>query len=72
MLFQTPPFLKKDLPRLRDFLAFLPPEKPVAFEFRHETWRDVEVHEALRSRNAARFRASRVALVATARCTTTP
>ena len=29
------------------------PERPVAFEFRHETWRDEEVHEALRGRNAA-------------------
>lgn len=53
VLFQTPPFLKKDVPRLRAFLALLPPERPVAFEFRHETWRDEEVHEALRSRNAA-------------------
>jgi uncharacterized protein YecE (DUF72 family) len=25
----------------------------VAFEFRHETWRDEEVYETLRSRNAA-------------------
>ena len=25
----------------------------MALEFRHETWRDEEVHEALRSRNAA-------------------
>ena len=53
VLFQTPPFLKKDVARLRAFLALLPPERPVAFEFRHETWRDEEVHEALRSRNAA-------------------
>jgi uncharacterized protein YecE (DUF72 family) len=53
VLFQTPPFLKKDVARLRDFLGFLPPGRPAAFEFRHETWRDEEVHEALRSRNAA-------------------
>jgi uncharacterized protein YecE (DUF72 family) len=53
VLFQTPPFLKKDLGRLRDFLGFLPPGHPVAFEFRHETWRDEDVREALRSRNAA-------------------
>ena len=53
VLFQTPPFLRKDGARLRDFLAFLPPAHPVAFEFRHETWRDEEVHEALRGRNAA-------------------
>jgi len=53
VLFQTPPFLKKDTSRLRAFLALLPPGHPVAFEFRHETWRDEEVHAALRERNAA-------------------
>jgi uncharacterized protein YecE (DUF72 family) len=53
VLFQTPPFLRKDVARLRDFLAFLPPGRPVAFEFRHETWRDDAVYEALRGRNAA-------------------
>jgi uncharacterized protein YecE (DUF72 family) len=53
VLFQTPPFLKKDLARLRDFLGFLPAGHPVAFEFRHESWADEEVREALRERNAA-------------------
>ncbi len=53
VLFQTPPFLQKDLGRLKAFLAALPPERPVAFEFRHESWFDEEVHAALRSRNAA-------------------
>ena len=53
VLFQTPPFFRKDADRLRRFLDLLPAGHPVAFEFRHETWRDDEVHEALRSRNAA-------------------
>jgi uncharacterized protein YecE (DUF72 family) len=53
ILFQTPPFLKKDIGRLRSFLDLLPRERPFAFEFRHETWRDDEVHETLRGRNAA-------------------
>ena len=53
VLFQLPPFLKKDAERLRAFLTLVPAERPVAFEFRHETWRDEEVHEALRSRNAS-------------------
>ena len=53
VLFQTPPFLRKDASRLREFLALLPPGHPVAFEFRHETWRDEEVHAVLRERNAA-------------------
>jgi len=53
VLFQTPPFLKKDAPRLRAFLDLLPGERPVAFEFRHASWRDDEVYQTLRARNAA-------------------
>ncbi len=53
VLFQTPPFLKKDLARLRGFLELLPEGQSAAFEFRHESWRDEEVFEALRKRNAA-------------------
>jgi uncharacterized protein YecE (DUF72 family) len=53
VFFQTPPFLKKDVGRLRAFLELLPAGRPVAFEFRHETWLDDEVYAALRARNAA-------------------
>jgi uncharacterized protein YecE (DUF72 family) len=53
ILFQTPPLLKKDVARLKAFLELLPRERAFAFEFRHETWRDDEVHEALRARDAA-------------------
>ncbi|HUL79454.1 MAG TPA: DUF72 domain-containing protein [Vicinamibacteria bacterium] len=53
VLFQTPPFLRRDIGRLRDFLGFLPAGRPVAFEFRHETWRDDEVYATLKSANAA-------------------
>jgi uncharacterized protein YecE (DUF72 family) len=52
LLFQLPPFLKKDLPRLSDFLAALPPGPRIAFEFRHASWQDDEVHQALRARAA--------------------
>ena len=52
-LFQLPPNLKKDLPRLADFLALLPPASRAAFEFRHESWFDDEVFAALRSAGAA-------------------
>ncbi len=38
VLFQTPPFLKKDTERLRGFLEGLPPGIPAAFEFRHASW----------------------------------
>jgi uncharacterized protein YecE (DUF72 family) len=53
ILFQLPPFLRKDLPRLKDFLAALPPSLRVAMEFRHESWQDDEVYAALRERGAA-------------------
>lgn len=52
LLFQLPPYLKKDLPRLQDFLAQLPPGHRVAFEFRHASWQDEEVYAALRDRAA--------------------
>jgi len=52
ILFQLPPFLKKDLPRLKNFLALLPSGARAAFEFRNESWQDSEVHETLRSHGA--------------------
>ena len=53
ILFQLPPNLKKDLPRLRDFLALLPPRRRVAFEFRHQSWFDDEVFALLQRNQAA-------------------
>ncbi len=53
LLFQLPPNLKKDVERLTRFLELLPADLPVAFEFRHDSWRDDEVHEALRAHGAA-------------------
>ena len=53
VLFQLPPFLKKDSERLRQFLRILPPDHPIGFEFRHESWCDEEVYDMLRSRNVA-------------------
>ena len=52
VLFQLPPFSRKDMPKLRDFLKVLP-RHPVAFEFRHETWFDDEVYSVLRDHDAA-------------------
>ena len=52
-LFQLPPFLKKDLPRLNEFLAVLPADHRATFEFRHESWFDGEVYAALRAAGAA-------------------
>jgi uncharacterized protein YecE (DUF72 family) len=53
LLFQLPPSLKKDLPRLDGFLASLPPKAPAAFEFRHPSWFDAEVYERLRRHGKA-------------------
>ncbi|HQR54226.1 MAG TPA: DUF72 domain-containing protein [Burkholderiales bacterium] len=50
LLFQLPPYLKKDVPRLRAFLDLLPDGTRAAFEFRNASWQDEEVYEALRSR----------------------
>jgi uncharacterized protein YecE (DUF72 family) len=52
LLFQLPPYLKKDLPRLRDFLYLVPANTRAAFEFRHASWQDDEVYETLRGRGA--------------------
>jgi uncharacterized protein YecE (DUF72 family) len=53
VLFQLPPNLKKDVPRLDAFLALLPPDHRAAFEFRNETWFDDDVYSALKAAGAA-------------------
>ncbi len=52
-LFQLPPNLKKDLPRLAAFLDVLPPDRRCAFEFRHASWFEEDVFETLRVKGAA-------------------
>jgi len=53
VLFQLPPFLKKDLPRLNEFLSLLPDGHRAAFEFRNSSWFDDEVYAALKSAGAS-------------------
>jgi uncharacterized protein YecE (DUF72 family) len=53
VLYQLPPFLKKDLPRLADFLAVLPQGHGAAFEFRNDSWFADEVYDALKRAGAA-------------------
>ncbi len=53
ILFQCPPDLKKDIDRLRAFLALLPGERRFTVEFRHESWFDDEVMAELRARDVA-------------------
>jgi uncharacterized protein YecE (DUF72 family) len=56
LLFQLPPFMRKDVPLLRAFLETLPQgaDRPrCAFEFRHASWFDDEVWQALRDHRAS-------------------
>jgi len=53
VLFQLPPFLKKDLPRLSEFLRLLPDGHRAAFEFRNDSWFDDDVYDALKAAGAA-------------------
>jgi uncharacterized protein YecE (DUF72 family) len=53
LLFQLPPNFKKDVARLREFLALLPSKRRAAFEFRHPSWFDNDVFELLRHHRAA-------------------
>jgi len=52
LLFQLPPYLKKDIPRLQDFLKLLPKGCRSAFEFRHQSWFDDELFALLRDHQA--------------------
>ena len=53
VLFQLPPFMKKDLPRLSEFLRLLPEGHAAAFEFRNASWFADDVYAALEAAGAA-------------------
>jgi uncharacterized protein YecE (DUF72 family) len=53
LLFQLPPFLRKDVPRLTEFLAQAPAGVRIAMEFRHVSWFDEDTWEALRAHGAS-------------------
>ena len=53
VLYQLPPFLKKDLPRLSEFLAVLPPAHGAAFEFRNDSWFADDVYAELQRAGAS-------------------
>ena len=56
VLFQLPPFSKQDLPKLQAFLGILREQAPglrPAFEFRHTSWFEPGVFQALREAGAA-------------------
>lgn len=53
LLFQLPPNFKKDVPRLKEFLKALGKTSRSAFEFRHASWFDAEIFDALRKHRCA-------------------
>jgi uncharacterized protein YecE (DUF72 family) len=53
VLFQLPPFFKKDLGALDEFLSTLPAGIRAAMEFRHESWLDPSVYARLEARDVA-------------------
>jgi uncharacterized protein YecE (DUF72 family) len=53
ILFQLPPFLRKDLGVLEAFLATVPAGLRAAVEFRHASWLADDVYEVLRRHDAA-------------------
>jgi uncharacterized protein YecE (DUF72 family) len=53
VLFQLPPNLKKDLPRLTAFLRLFPEDHRAAFEFRDASWFADDVYDALKGAGAA-------------------
>lgn len=53
ILFQLPPFLRKDASRLNNFLKLLPKKVKSTFEFRHESWFDEEIFGILRAKEYA-------------------
>jgi uncharacterized protein YecE (DUF72 family) len=53
ILFQLPPNMKVELERLKEFLAKLPRGPRYTVEFRHESWFDDAVFQALREHDVA-------------------
>jgi uncharacterized protein YecE (DUF72 family) len=53
VLFGMPPNMKQDMDRLRAFLDLVPAAGRTAIEFRHESWHDDVVFDALREHGVA-------------------
>lgn len=69
VLFQLAPNLKLDLELLKGFLASVPDDLPLTFEFRNKSWFVEEVFQVLESRNFALCLAESEKLVAPERIT---
>jgi uncharacterized protein YecE (DUF72 family) len=53
ILFQLPPYFRRDDTALADFLTALPTDLRYSFEFRHESWLTDEVYKLLSDHNAS-------------------
>ncbi len=53
LLFQLPPYLRRDAERLRSFVAAIPAGFRAAFEFRHDSWSEPAVAAILAAGGAA-------------------
>ena len=53
LLFQLPPYLRKDLGVLNAFLGWVPADLRVALEFRHASWLSDDVFSRLKESNVA-------------------
>ena len=53
ILFQLPPYFRKDLAVLDEFVSLLPAGTCAAFEFRHASWMDAEVFARLKAAGLA-------------------
>ena len=53
LLFQLPPYLRKDLDVFDEFLGAMPDGVRAAFEFRHRSWLSGDVYERLSAKNLA-------------------
>ena len=53
VLFQLPPTQQIDLPRLREFLALLTPDRRWVVEFRHASWHAPEIYQLLAEHSIA-------------------
>ncbi len=53
ILFQLPPYMRKDIKLLTDFTGLLPTGTQFIFEFRHRSWFDDELYQLLNDRGCA-------------------
>ena len=53
ILFQLPPYFRRDSVALAEFLSTLPDDLRYSFEFRHESWLTDEIYRVLSDHNAA-------------------